>query len=73
LLKQALAKVDNLGETGALHYLQTKEKYEVDFTLIGNEKVDKMVEVKLPIAQWALVCATVPKNRVFSLVMGSKS
>ncbi len=30
-----------------LHYLQTKEKKEVDFALIKEKKVEQIIEVKL--------------------------
>lgn len=46
LLKEVYAKVDNLAENYALHYLHTKERQEVDFALIKDCQVEKMIEVK---------------------------
>jgi predicted AAA+ superfamily ATPase len=47
LLKHAFAKTDYQGERYALHYLQTKEKKEVDFALIQEKDVKQIIEVKL--------------------------
>ena len=47
LLKHVFAKIDYEGENYALHYLQTKDKQEVDFALIHDNSVEKMIEVKL--------------------------
>ena len=46
LLKHVFAKVDYLAETFSLHYLQTKEKHEVDFALIRDNQIEKIIEVK---------------------------
>ena len=46
LLKHVHAKVDGKGEDYALRYLQTKEKHEVDFALVHEGRVEKMIEVK---------------------------
>lgn len=47
LIKHAFAKIDYLAENDSLHYLQTKEKQEVDFALIREKKVEQIIEVKL--------------------------
>lgn len=46
LLKDSFAKIDNLGESHSLHYLLTKEKKEVDFALVHDDKIRKVIEVK---------------------------
>ncbi len=46
LLKHVFAKVDLFGEVNALHYLQTKEKHEVDFTIANEEGPQLMIEAK---------------------------
>lgn len=46
LLKHVYGKIDYLAENYALHYLQTKEKREVDFALVKDEKIEKIIEVK---------------------------
>jgi predicted AAA+ superfamily ATPase len=46
LFKHVLAKIDNLAEPYALHYLQTKEKQEVDFALVRDQSIEKIIEVK---------------------------
>lgn len=46
LLKHIHAKIDYLAEDYSLHYLQTKERHEVDFALVHDGKVEKMIEVK---------------------------
>lgn len=47
LLKHTYAKRDYLAESYTLKYLQTKEGHEVDFALIKDDQVEKMIEVKL--------------------------
>jgi uncharacterized protein len=47
LLKHVFAKADYQGENWSLHYLQTKEKKEVDFALVREKKVEQIIEVKL--------------------------
>lgn len=46
LLKHALAKIDYLAQNYSLHYLRTKEGNEVDFALVRDNQVEKMIEVK---------------------------
>ncbi len=46
LLKHVYAKIDYLAEDYALHYLHTKERQEVDFALVRNGQVEKMIETK---------------------------
>lgn len=46
LLKDIYYKVDYLAEPHKLHYVKTKEGKEVDFALIKNGKVEKVIEVK---------------------------
>lgn len=46
LLKHAFIKVDYQGEACSLHYLQTKEKKEVDFALAQEKTVKQIYEVK---------------------------
>ena len=46
LLKHVFAKIDGQAESYALQYLHTKEKQEVDFALIHDQKIEKMIEVK---------------------------
>lgn len=46
LLKYTYGMIDYLAEDYALHYLQTKERHEVDFALIKDGKVDEIIEVK---------------------------
>jgi predicted AAA+ superfamily ATPase len=46
LLKHVFAKVDYKAENYALHYLHTKERQEVDFALVKDKTVEKMIEVK---------------------------
>lgn len=46
LLKHVFGKIDYLAENYSLHYLQTKEKHEVDFALTKNGEVESLVEVK---------------------------
>lgn len=47
LLKHVYAKIDYQAENYSLHYLQTKERQEVDFALVLNDGIEKMIEVKL--------------------------
>ena len=47
LLKHVHAKVDCNAQEYALHYLRTKDGYEVDFALVTNQAVETMIEVKL--------------------------
>jgi len=47
LLKHVHARIDYQGENYALRYLRTKEDQEVDFALVRDNKVEKMIEVKL--------------------------
>lgn len=46
LLKDVFARIDYQAEKYSLHYLQTKERKEVDFALIHNKEIEKMIEVK---------------------------
>lgn len=46
LLKHVYAKMDYQAENYALHYLRTKEKEEVDFTLVKDQVMEKIIEVK---------------------------
>ena len=46
LLKHVYAKRDYYGENYALHYLRTKDKQEVDFALINDDRIEQMIEVK---------------------------
>lgn len=46
LLKHCFAKIDYEAKPYSLHYLQTKEKKEVDFALAKNGKVEKLIETK---------------------------
>jgi uncharacterized protein len=46
LLKHVYAKIDYLAENYSLKYLQTKERHEVDFALVCDDQVEKMIEVK---------------------------
>ncbi|MBI5274121.1 MAG: ATP-binding protein [Chlamydiales bacterium] len=46
LLKHVLAKIDYEAQTYVLHYLHTKERQEVDFALVYNDQVEKIIEVK---------------------------
>lgn len=47
LLKHTFYKVDSLGEEYSLHYLRTKEKIEVDFALVKESQIERIIEVKL--------------------------
>jgi len=46
LLKHVFSKIDYLAEPYSLHYLHTKERQEVDFALVRDNKIEKMIEVK---------------------------
>ncbi len=46
LLKHSYAKIDYEAKNYCLRYLQTKEKQEVDFSLVFNNKIEKVIEVK---------------------------
>ena len=46
LLKHTLAQVDCYAKNMSLNYLQTKERQEVDFVLVKDKTVEKMIEVK---------------------------
>ncbi|MGD9592535.1 MAG: ATP-binding protein [Candidatus Berkiella sp.] len=46
LLKHCFAKVDYQAENYALHYLRTKDKEEVDFALVKDNIIEKIIEVK---------------------------
>lgn len=47
LLKHVFGKVDYVGEKYELKYLRTKEGKEVDFVLVKNDKIDKLIEIKV--------------------------
>jgi uncharacterized protein len=47
LLKHVMAKIDYDAEEYQLHYLRTREKHEVDFALVNNGKIIKIIETKL--------------------------
>ncbi|MCP5505689.1 MAG: ATP-binding protein [Chlamydiales bacterium] len=46
LLKHTHARIDYHGEPYSLRYLRTKERHEVDFALVNDEAIEKMIEVK---------------------------
>jgi hypothetical protein len=46
LLKHVFGKIDYHAERYALHYLQTKERHEVDFALVKDDQIEKLIEVK---------------------------
>lgn len=46
LYKHVCAKVDCLAEGYSLHYLQTKDSREVDFAIVLENQIEKMIEVK---------------------------
>lgn len=46
LYKHVLAKIDKLAENYVLQYLQTKDRQEVDFALVRDNEIEKMIEVK---------------------------
>jgi predicted AAA+ superfamily ATPase len=47
LLKHAYAMVDYGASNYDLHYLRTKDGQEVDFALTNDDKIEKIIEVKL--------------------------
>lgn len=47
LLKHAYGMADYKALNYSLHYLRTKDKQEVDFALVYNDKIQKIIEVKL--------------------------
>lgn len=46
LLKHVFANIDYKAENYTLNYLRTKNKQEVDFALICDDKIEKIIEVK---------------------------
>lgn len=46
LLKHVYAQIDYQAKNYELKYLRTKEKKEIDFVLVQNKKIEKMIEVK---------------------------
>lgn len=46
LLKHVFAKIDYQAENYTLKYLHTKDRQEVDFALIHQNKIEKIIEVK---------------------------
>lgn len=46
LLKHSFAMIDYEAKRYSLHYLHTKEKQEVDFALVQDEKIVKIIEAK---------------------------
>jgi uncharacterized protein len=46
LLKSCYAQKDYLAENHRLHYIRTKDKKEVDFALVKNNKIEKIIEAK---------------------------
>lgn len=46
LLKHVYGKIDYLAENYSLHYLHTKERQEVDFALVRDGSIEKIIEVK---------------------------
>jgi predicted AAA+ superfamily ATPase len=47
LLKSIYARVDSKAEECSLHYLRTKDGYEVDFAVIKDKAVEVIIEAKL--------------------------
>lgn len=47
LLKHVFGKIDYEAENYSLNYLQTKEKREVDFALVKDGNIEKIIEAKL--------------------------
>ena len=45
-MKHVLAKIDYKAESYSLHYLHTKERQEVDFALVNENKVERIIEAK---------------------------
>lgn len=46
LLKHVFSKIDYLAENYSLQYLHTKEGLEVDFALVCQDSIEKIIEVK---------------------------
>lgn len=46
LLKHVFARIDYQAQNYALKYLHTKERQEVDFALVRDNQIEKMIEVK---------------------------
>lgn len=46
LLKDVFAKIDYRAQNYSLKYLHTKERQEVDFALVHDERIEKIIEVK---------------------------
>ncbi len=46
LLKHVFARIDYEAENVSLHYLQTKDKQEVDFALVKDKTAQKIIEAK---------------------------
>jgi len=46
LFKHCLFKIDYQAKNYSLKYLQTKEKHEVDFALVQDKNIEKIIEVK---------------------------
>lgn len=46
LLKHVYAKIDYCAENYALHYLRTKDGKEVDFALVKDDTIERIIEVK---------------------------
>lgn len=46
LFKHVLAKIDYQAEKYKLQYLHTKEHHEVDFALVRDRRIEKMIEAK---------------------------
>lgn len=46
LLKHVYGKIDYEAEKYALHYLETKDKQEVDFALVKDDTIEKIIEIK---------------------------
>jgi uncharacterized protein len=46
LLKSLYAQNDYHATNYTLHYLRTKEKIEVDFAIVNNDKIERIIEVK---------------------------
>ncbi len=44
--KHVFAKIDYEAKFYSLNYLQTKERHEVDFALVCDHQIEKMIEVK---------------------------
>lgn len=47
LLKHCLAKADYDAEEYHLHYLRTRDKREIDFALVNDNKITRIIETKL--------------------------